>query len=106
MDDLPKLISNIEACAASLKGTIDSAVTRVKGMQDAMLKCDADLAAKQATADEQISRVRADIQHLTQERRKAERELELVQKEFEKGKKQIADLKAEYQRTVDKILAA
>jgi len=71
-----------------------------------MLKCDADLAAKQATADEQISRVRADIQHLTQERRKAERELELVQKEIEKGKKQIADLKAEYQRTVDKILAA
>jgi predicted nucleic acid-binding Zn-ribbon protein len=105
MDDIPKLIQNVEACALSLKGTLDAAVTRVKGMQEAMLKCDADVAAKVAAAQEQISNLRADIQHLTQERRKAERELELVQKDIEKGKKQIASLKDEYRRTIDRILA-
>jgi predicted nucleic acid-binding Zn-ribbon protein len=74
-------------------------------MQDAMLKCDADLAAKRAAADEQIANLRTDIQHHQSEKVKAERELAQVQREIERGKKDIQRVKDEYHATINRILA-
>jgi hypothetical protein len=104
MDDISKLIANVEACALSLKGTVDSAVMRLKGMQDAMLKCDQTVAEKQAWRDEQIARMRGDIQAEANAKGKAVREREIAENERDKVVKDIERVKAEYDRIVDRII--
>jgi predicted nucleic acid-binding Zn-ribbon protein len=106
MDDLNQLFTNAIACVNSMKSSADAFINRLEGMKAASLKCDADLQEKQRLAAEQINNLRADIQHHQTEKVKAERELAHVQREIEKGRKDIERVKQEYRSTIDRILAA
>jgi predicted nucleic acid-binding Zn-ribbon protein len=102
--DLNRLIENAVSCSLSLKGAADEYVNRLRGMKEASMKCDADFQQKKAAADERISQLRTDIQALGEQRRDAQRALEIVQKDIAKGQKEISRLKEEYRAIFDRIL--
>jgi chromosome segregation ATPase len=102
-DPLPNLISAAEACVASAKGSLDAVVSRLRAIETDGVKCDANLAAKWAASEEQINRLRADIQHHQAEKAKAIREREIAEGERDKVRKDIERLKAEYLRIFDRV---
>jgi chromosome segregation ATPase len=89
MSNFPDVLKNISACASGLTAHVDDAVNRLKAMESDMVRCDEELKAKQVAADKQIEKLRAELQHLREERAKAERELELVRKNIEREKKEV-----------------
>src|SRR6516162_10260082 len=104
MTDLERLIDQAAACVLSMKGAADDFVAALHGLKAASRKCEEDLAAKQAKADEQIAGARADLQQIHDERKKARRELELANHEVEKAEKKVEHLKDEYRKIFDRVL--
>ena len=105
MDDLNQLFNNAIACVNSMKHAADAFISRLEGMRAASLRADADLQEKQRLAAAESDRLRSQIHELNQERAKAERQLQIAQRDVEKGKKQISALKDEYNRTVERAFA-
>jgi chromosome segregation ATPase len=103
--ELPKIIHNVEACAASLKAVVDSVLTKLKGMQSEMAKLEQDLAQKRAIAEEQIANLRADIQSLRNEKAKAERETAMAKAEQEKEWKKVEHVKEQARKIIDGVFA-
>jgi hypothetical protein len=103
MSDLEHLINNAVACANSVKLSADAYVKAMERLREASLKADADLKAKQAAADSAIAGLRSQLQDLTQDRVKAQRELELVRQQIEKERKEIG---RERQKLHDQLHAA
>jgi hypothetical protein len=104
-DPLPNLISAVDACVLSAKGSLDGVVMRLKGLQADMIRCDEELAEKRKLAATESDRLRADIQSLRNQKAKADRERAIAEGEVEKVKKQIAIFKEQYTSIVDRALA-
>jgi predicted nucleic acid-binding Zn-ribbon protein len=106
MEDLNKVINDVSACAKSLKGSVDVYVSALVAMRERSLQCEAELAAKQATANEQIDALRRAIADLRLEEKQLTRQLELLRADIEKEKKQIGRERAKFRADLDSFMAS
>jgi hypothetical protein len=88
-NDLTYLIDNAIGCRNSLALAGDKFVGWLESIRDAAAKCEADLKLKQAMADAEIDRRRAEIEELKDARFKLERELAQLRKKLEAEQKLV-----------------
>jgi hypothetical protein len=87
--DLERLVVNAVACVKSLTLATNAFVEAIEGMKAASLKCDRDLAQKQAMADAEINRRRSEIEELKDQRHQLELEIKQVRKKLEAEKREV-----------------
>jgi predicted nuclease with TOPRIM domain len=104
-NDLKYLIDNAIGCRNSLALAADKFVGWLEGIRDAAAKCEQDLKAKQALADAEINRRRAEIEELKDRRFKLEREIKAAKDELEKTLREHARVKKGFSDFIDEVTA-
>jgi hypothetical protein len=98
MSDIPNLIRQVEGASVSLKGTVDTVLATLKGMEATMVKCQQDVAEMQDWRDQEISRMRSEVQAEAIAKAKAVREREIAERDRDKVRKDVQRLRSEYER--------
>jgi hypothetical protein len=106
MSDLEHVIANAVACTNSLTFASTQYLKALETIREASIKCESDLAQKVNLANETIANLRTEIQHLREDKIKAEREVAMVIAEKEKELRKYNRFIEEGRAKIDKILAA
>jgi FtsZ-binding cell division protein ZapB len=101
---IDQLLGNAIACSTSLRFACDQYEKALSRIREASIKCENDLAAKVAVANETIANLRAEIQSLREDKMKAEREVAVVKAEKEKELKKYTRFIDEARAKTERVL--
>jgi septal ring factor EnvC (AmiA/AmiB activator) len=105
MSTLPTLIIDAESKAASLTTAINNFVGFVKNIRADIERCEADLAAKKRAADEEQTRMNAEIQLKMNEQREVERRLAEVRRVLTREEREVGQHKARLRASIEQFEA-